>query len=102
MQLLHAAGIRGLAELAQAVARHSSTLIRGMRRCEQVPYNPPECFFTPPEHRGWLLWMLVQLLYAEKATEAETVEGFKRIGLYIAAPDSVQDYARSLRQIVRG
>jgi ppGpp synthetase/RelA/SpoT-type nucleotidyltranferase len=90
-------GVDHIDSLANALERHKEHIVQGAARCEQVDYGPAYC--NAPEEKGWSLWMLIQLLCADKSTLAETVDGFKAINLWI--PDSLEGYAESLRGIVR-
>ncbi len=90
-------GVAHVDSLAAALERHKKHITSGMSRCQQVDYGPEYC--NMPTERGWPFWMLIQLLCAERPTLADTVEAFKKIGLWI--PDSVDAYATSLRAIVR-
>jgi hypothetical protein len=91
-------GIDHVDSLATALERHKNHIDAGERRCDEVDYGP-DTVCAGPSERGWAIWMLIQLLCAEKATLAETLEAFGKIDLWIA--DSMESYAESLRTIVR-
>jgi ppGpp synthetase/RelA/SpoT-type nucleotidyltranferase len=90
-------GVEHIDSLANVLERHKDHIAQGANRCEQVDYGPEIC--RGSFEYGWSLWMLIQLLCADKPTLGETIEAFNAIKLWI--PDSLEAYAESLRAIVR-
>jgi putative GTP pyrophosphokinase len=98
LEKLKLVGVDSIDALDQALKRHQQNIPKGDSRCAQVDYGRPYC--TVGADPGQPIWMLVQLICAEKPTKKETMEAYKKIGLVI--PDSLDAYADSLRAIVRG
>jgi hypothetical protein len=90
-------GVADIQSLTTAVEKHKDHLGLGIGRCAQVDYGGADCSLT--SERGSILWMLIQLLCADKEHLNETLDCLKAIRLWI--PDSLERYAESLRAIVR-